>query len=815
MPRRAIFLSVLACLCLAPDAALAVTIRDATPNVAGSQIDPSVAVTPTGQRLIAAADADHNTVRVWQPSDAGGGNITWSDTVVPTAASQPAIAWNGGATAWLSTTSSDGCSSPAAITVRSYNVGAESFGAPTALGLFSAPHTAAQTWPRTVLGHPADLDHAGDPITVADEQDCTTGEHQVVVAWPGSLTRPVDAGTHPDVAVLGADGTNGTRLLIAYLADAGGGDDELRVRTCTVIGTFTLTCDASVKLEEFTPPGPVTVGTNVVPTVGAPSLACDAGVCHVAWTESASNGQRTRVFLRSATGSFTSWSPAQQVAGSSTSSQLMPSVSARGSRADVVYLDTRLGASKFETFQTSINGGARGRDISLTDGQGYNPAASATLGLRTASAEFPSASTTGVVRGYFPDESGDLGQVTESELVHGTTVPTLPLLGAGQTIGKNTSFNASSWMNYSDLDGDPITLTVDDPAHGTVVNGVYTADPSYAGTDTVTVRATDDEGAAAVASHTVTITNAEPVFDAPAPAIVDEGGAVVTVPLHAEDTDVNDSITFSVVSAGAPLNVAGRATISGSSLRLDIPAGARSLGPVRVTLRARDSTTGLPPAYADQDLSVTIRPDLATPVTPLPSVDVTGVRATLRAPVVWNDISAACLKSKPLGCHVRRVWNFGDGTSQTTTDAESIEHSYPRAGPYTGQVTTWVLWGASQVAAAPRSFSVAIHDDGRVLVSLKPTVKKVTPTARQVIVMVSAKTTGTVWVTLTYAGKKKIPAVRRQVKLKAGTTTPVRFPRISLRALKSRRATITVAGWGSLAAGMPQPTTIYRAIILR
>ena len=51
--------------------------------------------------------------------------------------------------------------------------------------------------------------------------------------------------------------------------------------------------------------------------------------------------------------------------------------------------------------------------------------------------------------------------------------------------------------------------------------------------------------------------------------------------------------------------------------------------------------------------------------------------------------------------------------------------------------------------------------------------------------------------------------------LKAGRTTTLRFPRISLRSLKSRRATIKIAGWGGLAAGMPQPSTVLRAIILR
>jgi hypothetical protein len=297
---------------------------------------------------------------------------------------------------------------------------------------------------------------------------------------------------------------------------------------------------------------------------------------------------------------------------------------------------------------------------------------------------------------------------------------------------------------------------------------------------------------------------------------VDEGGAVVTVPLHADDPDFNDVVVYSVQSAEAPLNVAGRATIVGSSLRLDIPAGVRSMAPLRITLRARDTTTGQAPAYADQDLSVTIRPDLATPTTSLPSVDVTGVRASLNAPIVWNDFSNGCLQTKPRTCHTRQVWNFGDGSaSVTTTDTTSLQHAYPRAGSYTGQVTTWILWGASQVAAPPKSFQVSIQDDGRVLLAMTPSTLRKTPTARQVKVVVTARAAVTVWVTVTYAAKKGRLQDTFQFKLKAGQTASHLYKRVSLRALKSRRATIKISGWGGLAAGMPQPSTVLRAIILR
>ena len=398
---------------------------------------------------------------------------------------------------------------------------------------------------------------------------------------------------------------------------------------------------------------------------------------------------------------------------------MMPSVSASGTRADIVYVDTRL-ASKFDIMQTSVDGALRGRDTSLTDGSGYAPDDGASLGQRIDAAAFGAPDDDhAVVVAYFPDANGGLGTVSEAELSHGTTPPMLPLktgANASRTIGKNTTFSAATWLDATDPDGDPIAVTVDNPPHGTVSPaGLYTPDPSWAGTDSVSVHVVDSAGNADNASHPITITNAEPTFDAPAPAIVDEGGAVVTVPLHADDPDFNDVVVYSVQSAEAPLNVAGRATIVGSSLRLDIPAGVRSMAPLRITLRARDTTTGQAPAYADQDLSVTIRPDLATPTTSLPSVDVTGVRASLSAPIVWNDFSNGCLQTKPRTCHTRQVWDFGDGSPSRYHHRRDVARArvspgglVHRPGHHVGPS------GASQVAAPPKSFNVSIQDDGRV-----------------------------------------------------------------------------------------------------
>ena len=842
---------------MAPSAALAVPplpviTTDATPSVPGSQIDPSVAITPTGQRLIAVTDADPTNphVRVWKRNvEPTTGEITWSGTQVADApARQPAIAWDGGAKAYLATASSPGCSAAAGVSIRDFVVGPPaSFGSPEMLNTFNAGAT--QTWPRIVLADKGDDTRPGAPIVVTDEEDCTNpydpsdlakgNHHDVLVAWrPTALSayfpRPVGAGHHPDVAVLGSgvNGTSvGTEIAIAYLSDTPlGSDPDVLVRQCTITGPGVLGLDCTapaivepqIALKTDGTPGSVTVPGATIGTTAAPSISCDAGRCHVVWTEFASSGNRTRVFYSSAVGvagtalhpllyPTAAWSTPQAVASSAGSgvSQFMPSVAAHGTRADVVYLDTRNGT--FDAFQTSLSGAARGRDILLTDANA--PSASVGQRLEIGEAGTPQAPLTdqapGIAVGYFPAAN----TVLEATLPHGTTPPTLPA-GPDLAIGKNTTANVNSWLNWNDLDGDPVTLTVDDPVHGTVASGFYTPDPTYAGTDTIRVRASDGTSPEVIADHPIAITNDPPVFDAPAPAIVDEGGATVTVPLHAVDPDVNDTIVYSVVRGGdALLTAAGRATIVGASLQLKIGAGVRSLTPLQITLRASDTTTGAPARYQDQYLSVTIRPDLRIPSTLLPESDinVTGARASMTADVVWDDPSKACLTAVPRGCHVRRVWNFGDGTpSATTTDQPVIAHDYPRSGTYNGQVTTWVLWGSAQVASPPKSFTVTVHDDGRVVVAIDPTIKRLTRTKRQVTVKIRARATGTAWITFTYSGHQP---ETRPIVLKAGSIVTKRF-NVSLKGLKSRRATIKISGWGMLASNVP-PTNVYRTIILQ
>ena len=396
MPRRAIFLSVLACLCLAPDAALAtgpVGKLDATPAANGMQVDPSAAVTST-RRLVAATDVvtlNPDRVRIWNRLAAT--DAVTSTVVSGSPARQPSLAWDGAAaTAYLATSSSTGCTSPGAISTWSYTVGSGAI-SPTAAVIApgSPASTVSQTWPRTLLGAGGTGVLAGRPIVVADQEDCDSGDHALVVAWDtpahtiDNFTRTINEDVNgvpvmhatprfPDVAVLGAEG-GATGIIIAYLGEViGGGQQQVRVRRCRV-SDLTLDCHLPpVTIDTITPAGTVSKGGTSLNAIAAPSIACAAGACTVAWTGTPGGG-RSRVYRSRAMVDqsdpdldYTSWSSPTPVAASTTSgSQLLPSVAVAGTRADVVYLNLNDNGT-IDAFQTSFDGTARGDDISLVDG---------------------------------------------------------------------------------------------------------------------------------------------------------------------------------------------------------------------------------------------------------------------------------------------------------------------------------------------------------------------------------------------------------------------------------------------------------------
>ncbi len=316
------------------------------------------------------------------------------------------------------------------------------------------PDPAAQTWPRLVLAAPLDTAHAR--IVVADEENCTTGDHQVVVAW-GSAVRPFadeldtfhGTARYPDVAVVGPGAPNATDIVVVYLGELSGGQQEVRVRKCTVercvhprlhVARRQGRRDHAARLRHR--------GNKTVDALAAPSIACDAGTCHVAWTEAASSGNRTRVFYSSSTdAALTSWStphPGRVVRHLVAADAERLRVAAR--RADIVYLDTRLSSpSKFDAIQTSIDGAdARPRHLARRTARATRPARTA-LARRSASrAAIRPGATTGVVA-VLPRR-----QRRPRHGLRGASSRTAPRRrrcrrrAPAQTLGKNTTFNASS-----------------------------------------------------------------------------------------------------------------------------------------------------------------------------------------------------------------------------------------------------------------------------------------------------------------------------------------------------------------------------------
>src|SRR6187200_399208 len=248
MPRRAILLSSLACLLAAPGAALAagpVTSGAATPNESGVQLDPSVAIGPAGQRLVAATDLQGGPhVEVWQPTPnptpAGQAGVTWDHATSVQSAIHPAIAWSGSGAARIVGESTTSCADAAGANVPliSWTYDPSTNALTTDPAMLTLNQGGRQTWPRNVLGS-AGSTVAGAAITVSDEEACVdvpdpdplkppqvaAGTHQIIVTWDDAIPFRIAFGRMPAVAVLGTQALPGspsvqaTAIEVAYLSE--------------------------------------------------------------------------------------------------------------------------------------------------------------------------------------------------------------------------------------------------------------------------------------------------------------------------------------------------------------------------------------------------------------------------------------------------------------------------------------------------------------------------------------------------------------------------------------------------------------------
>jgi large repetitive protein len=124
------------------------------------------------------------------------------------------------------------------------------------------------------------------------------------------------------------------------------------------------------------------------------------------------------------------------------------------------------------------------------------------------------------------------------------------------TTSEDTPVVLSPLGNDSDLDGDPLTISAVNALHGTVTIGAggtitYTPDPNYNGPDTITYTISDGAGGFATATIAVTVApvNDPPVANPDAATTAED--TPVTVPVLANDTDI-DGNPLSVTAATAP-----------------------------------------------------------------------------------------------------------------------------------------------------------------------------------------------------------------------------------------------------------------------
>jgi len=186
------------------------------------------------------------------------------------------------------------------------------------------------------------------------------------------------------------------------------------------------------------------------------------------------------------------------------------------------------------------------------------------------------------------DGKGGLVTVTVNITINPTNVA--PVVSAPAiTTPEDTAVNGT--ITATDADGDALTYTVTQPAHGTVVvnpGGTYTYTPAanYNGADSFTATVSDGKGGTTTITINITVT---PVNDAPvanSPAITTVQNTPKTGVVTATDVD-GDQLTFTVSSAPAH----GTVTIANDGTYTYTPATGYS-GPDSFTITVSDGKGG-------------------------------------------------------------------------------------------------------------------------------------------------------------------------------------------------------------------------------
>ena len=291
---------------------------------------------------------------------------------------------------------------------------------------------------------------------------------------------------------------------------------------------------------------------------------------------------------------------------------------ASGTRADIVYLDTRLMRPQVRRLPDVDRRRARAAATSRSRRSRATPRSTArSLGERTHAASFGAPTTTGVVVALLPRRQRRArhrlrGRARTRHDVADASAPSAEAADDRQEHRRSTS---RAGLNWTDPDGDPVTFTVDDPR--TAASPAVSTPPTRrtpAQTRVGSASPTPRVAGSISASHAITITNQQPMFDAPAPAIVDEGGApspcrcTPRIPTHS-----TRSCTASSPARPAADHVAGAPRSSAPRCASRSRPASAPMGPLQSSCAPATPPPAPAPPYADQDLSVTIRPDLRRP----------------------------------------------------------------------------------------------------------------------------------------------------------------------------------------------------------
>ena len=411
--------------------------------------------------------------------------------------------------------------------------------------------------------------------------------------------------------------------------------------------------------------------------------------------------------------------------------------------------------------------------------------------------------------GYWPQAVplNTTPDVIEGDVWHGLSHPSLPAQApdAPREVSKNAPTAIADLFAATDLDGDPVSVTVTaQPVHGVINGTTFTPAATFAGVDATTLQASDGYNLATSATYAIDVVNHAPLFDGVSPMVINEGSAVDVV-VHAADQDASDVVHYALGSVPSALR--NSVTLVGQSLHIAIPAGVRPAGTLSIDVLATDTTT--PPLEVGSDtlsIGFTIKPLVRAPTVALTATTPSGHTVQLNAKAVWPDPGASCLGA---GCHWSFVWDFGDGTTTSTTTS-AVNHSYRRPGRYTPSVSATVVGYYVAVPAVSDRMSneLVIADDARTLLFVRTRATK-----RTLTVTIQARRGAGLQVAVRVDGR----TLTRKITVAGGTGESfgaARSVTFSLRGVRSRVAEVVVSFTGDL-AGDPPPSPLRRLVWLR